>query len=146
MPAINLQLTLTAEICNNQDACGAKLATELGADGFIILTDGGGIWENFGKPNAREMEMATPEYLLGTKAGKDFPGSMGPKIQSTVDFVVNSKNPNAWAAIGDLKDAAAIVEGKEGTLIKHDVEGGVVWRAGKSGPAKKKESKDPPPF
>jgi hypothetical protein len=29
------------------------------------LTDGGGIWENFGKENAREMEEATPEYLKG---------------------------------------------------------------------------------
>jgi carbamate kinase len=27
----------------------------LDADGYIILTDGGGIWQNFGKPNAREM-------------------------------------------------------------------------------------------
>ena len=92
------------------------------------------------------MIMASPEYLLGTKAGKDFPGSMGPKIQAAIDFVENSKNPNAWAAIGDLKDAAAIVEGKEGTLVKNDVEQGVVWREGRSGPTKKKESKDPPPF
>jgi hypothetical protein len=29
------------------------------------LTDGGGIWENFGKSDAREMEEATPEYLKG---------------------------------------------------------------------------------
>jgi len=28
----------------DKDACGAKLSTELQADGFIILTDGGGIW------------------------------------------------------------------------------------------------------
>ena len=113
------------------------------ADGFIILTDGGGIWENFGKPNAREMEAATPEYLLGTKAGKDFPGSMGPKIQAAIDFVENSKNPKAWAAIGDLKDAADIIEGREGTVVKQDVAHGVVWREGRAGPAKK-ESKDPP--
>ena len=33
----------------DKDACGAKLANEIDADGFIILTDGGGIWENFGK-------------------------------------------------------------------------------------------------
>ena len=41
------------------------MAAELGADGFIILTDGGGIWQNFGKPNAREMKKASPgEWLL----------------------------------------------------------------------------------
>jgi carbamate kinase len=92
------------------------------------------------------MQEASPEYLLGTKAGKNFPGSMGPKIQAAIDFVQGSKNPNAWAAIGDLKDAAKIVAGKEGTLVKHDVEHGVVWRAGKTGPIKRKETKDPPPF
>ena len=45
----------------DKDACGAKLATDIGADGFIILTDGGGIWKNFGKADAKEMAMATPE-------------------------------------------------------------------------------------
>jgi carbamate kinase len=49
----------------DKDACGAKLAVELNADAYIILTDGGGIWNNFGKPDAKEMKMVTPEYLLG---------------------------------------------------------------------------------
>ena len=39
----------------DKDRCGGKLANELDADGYIILTDGGGIWQNFGKPDAREM-------------------------------------------------------------------------------------------
>ena len=127
----------------DKDACGSKLAVELEADGYIILTDGGGIWENFGKPEAREMEAATPEYLKGTKAGQKFPGSMGPKVNAAIDFVENSKKSGVWAAIGDLKDAAAIVEGKEGTYVKNEVKEGVIWRAGKTGPPKK-ESKDPP--
>lgn len=55
----------------DKDACGSKLAVDIKADGLIILTDGGGIWEKFGKPEAREMKLATPEYLLGTKAGKN---------------------------------------------------------------------------
>lgn len=61
---------LGVEAVIDKDMCGSKLAMDLEADGFIILTDGGGIWEKFGKPEAREMELATPEYLLGTKAGK----------------------------------------------------------------------------
>ena len=73
------------------------------------------------------------------------PGSMGPKIQAAIDFVTNSKNPNAWAAIGDLKDAADILEFKEGTVVANKVScgSGVVWRQGREGP-KRKESKDPP--
>ncbi len=127
----------------DKDRCGSKLANELDADGFIILTDGGGIWQNYGKPDAREMKMASPEYLLGTKAGKKFPGSMGPKIEAAIDFVTHSKKPGAWAAIGDLKDASKIFSNEEGTLVKEDVEEGVVWRQSKSDAAGKlKLSKD----
>mmetsp|Transcript_34473 Transcript_34473/g.66087 ORF Transcript_34473/g.66087 Transcript_34473/m.66087 type:complete len:363 (-) Transcript_34473:108-1196(-) len=129
----------------DKDACGAKLATELNADGFIILTDGGGIWQNYGKPGAREMKRASPEYLLGTKAGKNFPGSMGPKIQAAIDFVTMSKangKTEAWAAIGDLKDAAKIFSNEEGTVVKEDVKGeGVVWRESRVA-FEKKQSKD----
>jgi carbamate kinase len=127
----------------DKDICGAKLACDLEADGYIILTDGGGIWKDFGKPTAKEMKMASPEYLMGTKAGKNFPGSMGPKIEAAIAFVENSKSPNAWAAIGDLKDAAKIFGNEEGTIIKHDVQGGVVWREGKVPEVKHKESKEP---
>lgn len=124
--------TLTGvEAVIDKDRCGAKLANELDADGYIILTDGGGIWQNYGKPDAREMKKASPEYLLGTKAGKNFPGSMGPKIQAAIDFVQNSKREGAWAAIGDLKDAAKIFNNEEGTLVREDIEEGVVWREAK---------------
>jgi len=141
----NPSTLMGVEAVIDKDACGAKLANEIDADGFIILTDGGGIWENFGKPEAREMKEATPEYLKGTEAGQKFPGSMGPKVNALIDFVENSSNPNAWAAVGDLKDAAKIVSGDEGTFVRNEVEGGVQWRKGRTGPARK-ESKDPPPF
>ena len=67
---------------------------------------------------------------MGTKAGKNFPGSMGPKIQAAIDFVQNSESPNAWAAIGDLRDAAKIVNNEEGTMVRQDAScrSGVVWR------------------
>lgn len=127
----------------DKDSCGAKLAIELEADAYIILTDGGGIWEKFGKPEAREMSEVSPEYLEGTKAGAKFPGSMGPKIKAAIDFVKDSKKTGVWAAIGDLKDTAEIVAGTEGTVVKENVKDGVQWRAGKHGPDRK-ESKDPP--
>jgi len=192
----NPQTLQGVEAVIDKDRCGGKLANELDADGYIILTDGGGIWQNFGKPDAREMseffatsssclmcvyiiirtlffsvgppnshiqshhihrlflpiicflpprrnvkkndralllELATPEYLLGKKAGKNFPGSMGPKIQAAIDFVQNSKKEGAWAAIGDLRDASKMFTNEEGTLIKKDVRvaEGVVWRESK---------------
>ena len=89
------------------------------------------------------MLAASPEYLRGTKAGQKYPGSMGPKVNAAIDFVEQSKKKGVWAAIGDLKDAAAIVAGTEGTFIKDDGQEGGVWRVGRMGP-KKKESRDPP--
>jgi len=138
----NPQTLAGVEAVIDKDACGAKLANELDADGYIILTDGGGIWQNYGKPDAREMKRASPEYLLGTKAGKQFPGSMGPKIQAAIDFVENSNKEGAWAAIGDLKDAAKIFSNEEGTIVREDVEEGVVWRVPKEGDRVKKEKKE----
>lgn len=112
----------------DKDHCGALLAGEIEADGFVILTDGGGIFENFGKPNAREMQVASATYLRETDAGQKFPGSMGPKVRAAISFVENSPKPDAFAAIGDLKDAADILSGGTGTMIKKEVDGGVVWR------------------
>lgn len=133
----------------DKDACGSKLAVELEADAFIILTDGGGIWKNFGKPDAREMAMATPEYLLGTKAGKKFPGSMGPKIEAAISFCENSKNQkDCFAIIGDLKDASKLLSNEEGTIVKNEVEGGIIWRDRDEDPSDMppKLTQDPPKY
>ena len=79
-----------------------------------------------------------------TKAGKNFPGSMGPKSQAAIDFVTNSKRPGAWAAIGDLRDAGKMFSNEEGTIVKNDVEEGVIWRESTASAAadKPKQSKD----
>ena len=69
---------------------------------------------------------------------------MGPKIQAAIDFVHNSKKDGVWAAIGDLKDAAKIFTNEEGTVVRDDVEEGVVWREKKHvGDSKPKLSKEP---
>jgi carbamate kinase len=71
------------------------------------------------------------EYFI---CGVGSPGSMGPKIQAAIDFVQNSAaagRKNAWAAIGDLRDAAKIVSNEEGTIIREDESlhnTGVIWR------------------
>ena len=67
----------------------------------------------------------TPEYLLSTKAGKEFPGSMGPKIQAALNFVQRSARSDVYAAIGDLRDTQHILSNAAGTFIRKNVEGGV---------------------
>jgi len=111
----------------DKDHCGALASLLIDADVFLVLTDGGGIWDNFGKPGAREMKMASCSYLRGIKAGAQFPGSMGPKIEACLSFVEKSRKPDAWAALGDLKDAPHIFKNIEGTIIKKDVPGDVIW-------------------
>lgn len=74
----------------------------------------------------------------------------GPKIEAAINFVQNSNKPDAWAAIGDLKDAAKILSNEEGTLVKKKVEGNVIWRErGEEESASSKPPKltqDPPKY
>lgn len=112
----------------DKDNCGALLANELDADVFIILTDGGGIYENYEKPNQREMAEVTPEYLINTNAGINYPGSMGPKIVAVINFIQRSTRDDVYAVIGDLSDTTEILSMNAGTIIKKNVIGGVKWR------------------
>lgn len=112
----------------DKDNCGALLANELDADIFVILTDGGGIYEQYGTPNQREMMEVTPEYLLKTNAGVNFPGSMGPKINAVINFVQRSNRDDVCAIIGDLQDAENVLSNMTGTIIKKNIIGGVKWR------------------
>ena len=114
----------------DKDATGALMARELEADGFIILTDGGGIWHNFGKPDGREMKAVTPKYLKARKTGQKFPGSMGPKI-SAISFVegsVQSKRLGHHRRFERRRRADEWCEGHEGVPRRaRDVPDDVTW-------------------
>lgn len=74
---------------------------------------------------------------------------MGPKIQAAIDFVHNSEDPKkVYAAIGDLKDAAKILENKEGTIIREEVPDSVMWydRSEPEEFTPPKQSQDPPRY
>jgi len=103
-----------------QDKTSALLASGLDADGLIILTDGGGIWEHYGQPNAREMARVCPEYLQENHIGDEFPWTMEPKIKACVGFVSEYSTPNTekWAVIADLNDAGDIRSGSAGTWVR----------------------------
>lgn len=115
----------------DKDNCSALLANEIDADIFIILTDGGGIYEYYGTEDQREMIEVTPEYLIKTKSGVNFPGSMGPKINAVVNFVQRSNKENVYAIIGDLLDAENVLSNISGTKIKKNVKDEVIWRDNK---------------
>ena len=44
-----------------KDLCASLLATQLRADGLLILTEADGVYEDYGKPHARLMKKPTVE-------------------------------------------------------------------------------------
>lgn len=95
----------------DKDLTAALLAKTLKADLLIILTDVDGVYLDYGTPDARRLEKATPEEMReqGFAAG-----SMGPKVEAVCRFVDAT---GGEAVIGRLEDAARIVRGEAGTRV-----------------------------
>jgi carbamate kinase len=100
------------EVVIDKDFAGALLARDLEADMYVMATDADGVYLDWGTPEARKLERATP----GELSRYEFPaGSMGPKIDAACEFVVTTGRP---AAIGALADIERIVDGSAGTRIE----------------------------
>jgi carbamate kinase len=96
----------------DKDRATELLARELEADMYIMATDVDGVYADWGTPEARKIERATPEEL----DAYDFAaGSMGPKVGAACTFV---RETGKRAAIGSLADIEAIVKGKAGTIVE----------------------------
>jgi carbamate kinase len=95
----------------DKDLCSELLARELEADFFVMATDADAVFLDWGKPSAKEFRKASPSAMRG----HSFPaGSMGPKVDAACRFV---EATGKRAAIGALKDLAAILRGEAGTTI-----------------------------
>ncbi len=95
----------------DKDRTACLLATSLGADALLILTDVEAVELDYGTAAARPIRRATATELRALS----FPeGSMGPKIEAACDFVDAT---DGLAAIGRLADAPAILEGSAGTTV-----------------------------
>ena len=100
----------------DKDRAACIMGLDLKADGLLILTDVRGVALDYSSDTPQWIKAVSPGMLRSS--GEQFPdGSMGPKVQSVVDFV--EKNPSGWAAIGSLKEADKIMAGKAGTLIQN---------------------------
>jgi carbamate kinase len=95
----------------DKDLATAKLAEALEADALLLLTDVNAVMRDFGTPNQVPILRATPAAL---RAGGFPAGSMGPKVEAACRFVEVTGD---FAAIGSLDDAAAILDGKAGTIV-----------------------------
>lgn len=101
----------------DKDRASALLARELEADLFIMATDADAVYLDWGKPGQRAIRRTSPEAL----AEHDFAsGSMGPKVESAIDF---AKLTGKTAAIGALADLERIARGEAGTIVTREAEG-----------------------
>jgi carbamate kinase len=99
----------------DKDYASAKLAADLNADLFIILTGVPKVALDFGKPTQRFVDRLTVAEAEKHMADGQFPaGSMGPKIDSALQFV---KATNKQVLITDVDVLREALAGKDGTAI-----------------------------
>ena len=75
----------------DKDLASAKLAKEIGAEAFYILTDVPKVYLNFNKPDQKVLDKITvAEAEKYYEQGEFASGSMGPKISAAINFVMDS--------------------------------------------------------
>ncbi|MBQ9765965.1 MAG: carbamate kinase [Lachnospiraceae bacterium] len=101
----------------DKDKTCAKLADDLDADLFIILTAVDYVYINYNKPDEQKLEKVSLETMKKyIKEGHFAKGSMLPKVEACLQFVENGKNREA--IITSLEKAGEATTGSVGTRIE----------------------------
>ncbi len=102
----------------DKDFASSLLASELGADLFVILTAVDRVALDFGKPEQRWVDrMTLSEAKAYLAAGTHFAkGSMAPKIEACIWYLERGGHE---AVITDAEHLRAAVRGEAGTRIVH---------------------------
>ncbi len=95
----------------DKDRCSALLASQLQADGLMLLTNVDAVFENWGQPNQRPIQSLS-EGSIGEHAFEA--GTMGPKVEAAGAFV---RAGGDFSLIGSISQAEDILAGKAGTRI-----------------------------
>jgi len=101
----------------DKDLASALLATDLKADVLAIVTDVDAVYADWGTPEQRPIRRASPDALSASEFAE---GSMGPKVRAACAFVGQT---GGLAAIGSIKDTAALVRGEAGTVVGLEASG-----------------------
>jgi len=102
----------------DKDFASSLIAREAGVDLFVILTGVDRVMENFGKANARPvpiMDVNTARKMLDD--GQFPPGSMGPKISASLEYISGGGKEVIITSSEKLRLALI---GKSGTKIVAD--------------------------
>ncbi len=99
----------------DKDLASSLLATDLGADGFLILTDVDAVIDGYGTDRERPFAtMAVGDARARLEAGEFAAGSMAPKLESLCRFVEATGN---FAAVTSIERAHQALQGSAGTRI-----------------------------
>jgi carbamate kinase len=99
----------------DKDLAGQRLATLIGANYFVILTDVDGAYVHYGSPKQELLEEVTTGKLLNYLSEGQFKeGSMAPKVTAAIRFVESGGEQAIIAELGKLTEA---LEGKAGTHV-----------------------------
>jgi carbamate kinase len=119
----------------DKDLAGERLASDVGASVFLMVTDVEQVALDFGRPTQRGIDrMTVAEARVYQKEGHFRPGSMGPKIEAATRFVEADGCGAAGAAdgcagraagatttrravIAGLRNARKALSGEAGTTI-----------------------------
>lgn len=102
----------------DKDLASSLLASELGAERMIILTDVDAVYKNFGTDSATLLRsVCVSEVRVWLNAGEFPEGSMGTKLQAAVEFVESGGSCAVICRPDDLTEAVA---GEKGTTIRPD--------------------------
>lgn len=106
----------------DKDRTAALLARELRADLLVILTGVPCVMRDFGRKKARPLPVLSVRAARRLLAQGQFPpGSMGPKIESAVEYV---EATGRRALITDIEHLAAALRGEGGTVVESDAPAG----------------------
>ena len=95
----------------DKDRASALLASEIGAEALLMLTDVDGVYLDWGMSKQSLVKRMTPADIRNQQFAS---GSMGPKVEAAAAFVDGG---GKLAGIGRLQDAAAILNRTAGTLV-----------------------------
>ncbi len=92
----------------DKDFASSLLASEIGAELFMILTGVERVFINFGKPNQKELKTITvTEAKKYYDEGQFPPGSMGPKIKAAIEYIERGGKEVIITSPGKIKSALA---------------------------------------
>lgn len=116
IPVVRKERRFTGvEAVIDKDRASSVLAREIDADIFVIATDAPGAGIHWGKPEEKILSKVPLAELEQYKNEGHFPaGSMGPKVESMIEF---SKATGRRGIICHLADIEKAVNGEAGTEI-----------------------------